>query len=119
MRIVVDEGVPRQLVAALQKAGFDASQFNKAWKGITNGKLIAAVEAGGFDVLVTNDKNMVSQQSLQGRSLAVVALPTNRRATSPGQHVVMDYDGSRRTHTVNADGEITVEDLPSVQPFSG
>ena len=51
MRVVVDEGVPRQLAAALQRAGLDAHRFKSIWKGFTNGRLIAAVEADGFDVL--------------------------------------------------------------------
>ena len=80
MRVVVDEGVPRQLVAALQNAGIDAHRFKPIWKGFTNGRLIAAIEHDGFDVLLTNDKNMASQQNLRGRTVAVVALPTNRRS---------------------------------------
>ncbi len=43
MRVVVDEGVPRQLAAALQRAGLDAHRFKSIWKGFTNGRLIAAV----------------------------------------------------------------------------
>ena len=132
MRIVVDEGVPRQLVSALQKAGLDAHRFNPVWKGITNGKLIAAVESDGFDILLTSDKNMASQQSLKGRTVAVVALPTNRRATimsrfadivdtlkraAPGQYVVIDLDGSRKAHSIDSDGRVKVEDLPGVPPF--
>src|SRR5277367_2663402 len=66
---------------ALQRAGLDAHRFKSIWKGFTNGRLIAAVEADGFDVLLTNDKNMASQQNLEGRTVAVVALPSNRRAT--------------------------------------
>jgi predicted nuclease of predicted toxin-antitoxin system len=129
---VLDEGVPQQLAAALHKAGLDAHRFDAVWKGISNGELIAAVEDAGFDVLLTNDKNMVSQQRLKGRAIAVVALPTNRRATimsrladivdtlhrvRPGQHVVIDRDGSRKAHSVDSDGGIRVEDLPGVAPF--
>lgn len=129
---MVDEGVPRQLVAALREAGFDAQPFKRVWKGITNGDLIAAVEADGFDVLLTNDKNMASQQSLKGRKVAVVALPTNRRATiasrladvidtlkraAPGQHAVIELDGSRTAGSVDPEGRTTVEDFPGVPPF--
>lgn len=132
MKVVVDEGVPRQLVGALLNAGFDAHQFKSAWKGIANGKLIAAAEDQGFDILLTNDKNIASQQSLKGRTIAVVALPTNRRATiisrladiidtlervTPGQHVVMDRDGGRKAYRVGLDGQTTVEDWPGVPPF--
>jgi predicted nuclease of predicted toxin-antitoxin system len=132
MRVVVDEGVPRQLAAALQRAGLDAHRFKSIWKGFTNGRLIAAVEADGFDVLLTNDKNMASQQNLEGRTVAVVALPSNRRATvmsrladiidtleraAPGQHVAIEQDGSRRARGIGPDGRTTVEELPPVPPF--
>ncbi len=85
MKVVVDEGVPRQLVDALRDAGLDAHRFKSDWKQITNGALIAAVEAAGFVVLITNDKNMANQQSLWRKSLAVVALPTNKRSTVMGR----------------------------------
>jgi hypothetical protein len=38
--------------------------------------LLTAAEAAGFDVLVTADKNIRHQQSLQGRSIALVVLST-------------------------------------------
>jgi hypothetical protein len=94
--------------------------------------LITVVEADGFGILLTNDKNMASQQSLKGRRLAVVALPTSRRATimsrvddiidtleraAPGQHVVIDLDGSRTARSVGPDGRTAVEDWPRVLPF--
>ena len=94
--------------------------------------MIAAVEADGFDVLLTNDKNMASQQNLEGRTVPVVALPSNRRATvmsqlayiidtleraAPGQHVAIKQDGSRRARGVGPDGRTTVEELPPVPPF--
>ncbi|MCE7028988.1 hypothetical protein LZD57_13395 [Jiella sp. CBK1P-4] len=71
--------MPKQLVAALRSLGIDAHEFPKQFRNFSNGELIAAVEADGFDVLVTNDKNIASQQSLRGKKVAVVALPLNRR----------------------------------------
>ena len=41
---------------------------------LSNGKLIAAAEEAGFDILITTDKNMSSQQNLTGRKLAFVVL---------------------------------------------
>jgi hypothetical protein len=129
---VVDEGVPRQLVVALQNAGVDAHRFKPIWKGFTNGKLIAAIERDGFDVLLTNDKNIASQQNLRGRTVAVVALPTNRRAAimsrladiidtlghaAPSQYLAIERDGSRRAHRIGPDGLTTVVELPRVPPF--
>ena len=132
MRVVVDEGVPRQLVAALRNAGLEAHRFKPIWKGFTNGRLLAAIERDGYDVLLTNDKNMASQQNLRGGTVAVVALPTNRRATimsrladiidtlgraAPSQYLAIEHDGSRRAHRIGPDGLTTVEELPSVPPF--
>lgn len=131
MRVVVDEGVPRQIVKALRERGIDADRFKREWETTSNGELIAAIEAAGYVVLLTNDKNIANQQSLKGSTLAVVALPLNRRSavmarvddicdtirnSKAGQHVVMGLDGSRRAKMVVA-GETVVEDLPSVAPF--
>ena len=41
---------------------------------LANGALIEAVEAAGFDVLLTTDKNIRYQQNLNNRSLAIVVL---------------------------------------------
>jgi predicted nuclease of predicted toxin-antitoxin system len=133
MKVVVDEGVPRQLVSALRDFGIDAHRFNSNWNQMENGALIAAVEAAGFTVLLTNDKNIASQQSLNGRAVAVVAVPVNRKRTimqrvadiadtilrsSMGQHIVMGIDGSRTATRI--EGKVTVfEDLPPVATFKG
>jgi predicted nuclease of predicted toxin-antitoxin system len=133
VKVVVDEGVPRQLVGALRDAGLDAHRFKTDWKQITNGALIAEVEFAGFDVLITNDKNMANQQSLKGKRLAVVALPTNKRSivmervddivdtvksARSGDHVIIGIDGPRIVRRVATDGEIDIQDLPAVPPFS-
>jgi len=44
---------------------------------VKNGKLLAAAESNGFDVLITADKSMPYQQRVTGGNLAVVQLPTN------------------------------------------
>lgn len=44
------------------------------WQGIKNGELLAKVEAEGFEVLVTADKNMPYQQSMAGRGFALLIL---------------------------------------------
>ncbi|MFD0937884.1 hypothetical protein [Methylobacterium trifolii] len=123
--------MPRQLVQALRDRGIDASRFQGHWTSKTNGELIRAVEADGFAVLVTNDKNIADQQSLRGRNIAVVALPHNRRRpivervddiadtirrAEPGQHVVMGLDGSRMVVRATATGPVT-QAMPAVPPF--
>jgi hypothetical protein len=39
-----------------------------------NGALLNAAEVAGFDVLVTTDKNLIHQQNLSGRKIAIVVL---------------------------------------------
>jgi len=78
MRVLIDECLPRRLATAL--TGIDAQTVPDAgWAGNTNGELIALAEAH-FDVFVTIDQNLVHQQNLEGRQLAVVVLvaPSNR-----------------------------------------
>jgi hypothetical protein len=41
---------------------------------LSNGNLLNAAEAAGFEVLVTTDKNFIHQQNLQGRKIATVVL---------------------------------------------
>lgn len=48
--------------------------LERGWDRLTNGELIAAAEAAGFEVLLTTDKNMRYQQNLTGRKIAFVVL---------------------------------------------
>jgi len=41
---------------------------------LANGELLKAAEEAGFEILLTTDKNMVSQQNLKGRTIAIVVL---------------------------------------------
>ena len=47
------------------------------WEEYANGRLIAAAQEAGFEVVVTCDKNWAYQQNLVTRTIAVVVLPTN------------------------------------------
>lgn len=82
-------------------------------------------------MLVTNDKNIADQQSLQGKRLAVVALPHNRRRAiieriedvadtlrraNPGEHIVIEIDGTRTIRRI-VDGAVVEERLPAVATF--
>ena len=78
-RVLLDEGVPRHLAEPLDAAGLSVTAYPNSWKQITNGELLTLAEKQGFDVLVTNDKNMTAQQNLRGRGIALIILPTNLR----------------------------------------
>lgn len=73
MRILFDQGTPAPLIPFL--AGHTVSKArDMGWDKLANGELLAAAEEAGFEALVTTDKNMVSQQNLTNRALAIVVL---------------------------------------------
>lgn len=73
MIVLFDHGTPRGLAKYLPGHTVTLA-VEKHWDQLTNGKLLAAAEADGFEVLVTPDKNMVHQQNLKGRRIAIVVL---------------------------------------------
>src|SRR5262249_29882791 len=130
-RVLLDEGVPRHLAEPLEAAGFSTTPYPNAWKQMTNGELLAIAQEHGFDVLVTNDRSIYSQQNLRGRRLAIVVLPTNlcrvimNRAADVvdtinrvklGQYVVIELSGLRPVINYDAP-EVEVSQMPSIQPF--
>lgn len=76
MRILLDQGTPVPL-----RRFFPGHQVSTAyaegWANFQNGDLLAAGE-GRFDLFITTDKNLRYQQDLQGRTLAILVLPTTR-----------------------------------------
>ena len=74
MRILFDQGTPVPLRQHFPEHQVQTA-FELGWSQLTNGDLLAAAEER-FDVLVTTDQNLRYQQSLTGRKLAVLVLPT-------------------------------------------
>jgi hypothetical protein len=70
MLILFDNGTPAPLRHAL-KGHAVVEAIERGWERLSNGELIAAAEAAGFDVLLTTDKNIRYQQNLEGRKLAL------------------------------------------------
>jgi hypothetical protein len=73
MLILLDNGVPAPLRHSL-KGHAVVEVIERGWDRLTNGELIAAAEAAGFELLVTTDKNLRYQQNLKGRNIAFVVL---------------------------------------------
>ena len=74
MRILFDQGTPVPLRQHFPDHQVQTA-FEIGWSRLTNGELLAAAEKQ-FDVFVTTDQNLRYQQSLVGRKLAVLVLPT-------------------------------------------
>ncbi len=95
MRIFLDENVPVQIANALS-----GHEISSVWKeqldGITNGKLLLYIEQR-FDLLITADANMLSQNTFLARAISVIVLPTNSLSRLLGnipaiQQTVMDIE---------------------------
>ena len=82
MKILFDEGVPKQLRRLRARDDITLVE-EKGWKGIKNGRLLQLAEEDGFDVLITADQNLKYQQNLKGRRVGIIVLPYNRRKWMP------------------------------------
>ena len=94
MKILFDQGVPKPLQAYL--AGHEVQRaFQLGWEVKKNGELLALAEAAGFDVLVTTDQNLLHQQNLRGRKIAVFILGRgNWPEMQPhAQRIALEIDG--------------------------
>jgi len=73
MRVLLDQNISPQIASGL--TGHDAMGAVAAgFESFKNGRLLAAAEEAGFEVLVTIDKNMRHQQNFAGRKIALIVL---------------------------------------------
>ena len=73
MLILFDQGTPLPLRSFLIGHSVKTAA-QQGWSTLSNGDLLRAAEAEGFDVLLTTDKNLAYQQSLKDRRVAIVVL---------------------------------------------
>ena len=79
MRLLIDECVDERLRLLFPSHDCQTARFANL-VGVTNGLLLEAAEAAGFDVLITVDQNIPDQQNLAGRRISLMILcgATNR-----------------------------------------
>ena len=71
MKILFDHGTPKPIAGSL--AGHEVTFARQiGWHALENGELIQRAEDGGYDVLLSTDKNIQYQQNLIGRKIALV-----------------------------------------------
>ena len=73
MCILFDQGTPVPLRNHLKQHEV-ATATELGWSSISNLELLEAAETR-FDVLITTDQQLRSQQNLSGRKLAILVLP--------------------------------------------
>jgi predicted nuclease of predicted toxin-antitoxin system len=79
-RLLLDANMPRGLRAALSAYQVETAH-QRGWAALTNGDLLAAAEAEGFDAMITADRNIRYQQNLTGRRIALIELTTSHWET--------------------------------------
>ncbi len=94
MRVLLDNGTPRGVTAALSGHVVEEARA-RGWVSLANGELLDAAESAGFDVFVTTDRNIRYQQNLTHRRIAVVVLGRRGRRCAAGQRVRSRHSGSR------------------------
>jgi hypothetical protein len=73
VRVLLDEQLPRQLVAHL--VGHEVHTVQQQdWAGLTNGELLNKAEGAGFSVFLTGDQNLQFQQNVTKRRIGIVVL---------------------------------------------
>ena len=78
MLVLFDNGTPRTLARYLIDHHTVTEARARGWEELTNGELLTAAEAAGFEVVVTTDRNLRYQQNLAGRKIALVVLGQGR-----------------------------------------
>jgi predicted nuclease of predicted toxin-antitoxin system len=74
VRILFDQGTPVPLRDYFSGHNIETVHL-RGWSALSNGELLARAEAE-FGLLVTTDRNLQGRQSMAGRKLAVLVLPT-------------------------------------------
>jgi hypothetical protein len=106
MLILFDHSTPSPL-RYLLSGHIIVEAVERGWETLTNGALLEAAEAAGFDVFITADKNMSYQQNLIGRKMAIMVLGN-------AQWPVLRLHAERVTAAVEAavSGSFTELDIP-------
>ena len=76
MRILLDQNTPigvRRILAAMTLR----TAPEMGWATLSNSDLLDAADNAGFEAFVTCDQNLLFQQNVTGRNIAVVILSTN------------------------------------------
>ena len=77
MLILFDQGTPVGVRDCLHEHVVKTAR-EQGWSTLLNGELLRVAEEAKFDVLLTTDKNLIYQQNLSNRKIAIVILGRNR-----------------------------------------
>jgi hypothetical protein len=73
MLIIFDQATPVPIRPYLNRHTVRTAA-QQGWDQLKNGDLLTVAEQAGFDILLTTDRNMLYQQNLAGRKIAILVL---------------------------------------------
>ena len=85
MLVLFDHGTPKGLAGALSGHTIQTARA-KGWDTLSNGALLNAAEEAGFELLLTTDGRIRSQQNLRARRIALVVLTGSTKWSRLRQH---------------------------------
>jgi predicted nuclease of predicted toxin-antitoxin system len=94
MKVLLDHDLPKQL-RLLLRGHLALTARQMSWEELSNGRLIAAAQAQGFDILLTADKRMFQQQQHVERSISIILLSTPLMVHLQ-PHIKLILDASKR-----------------------
>lgn len=74
MKILIDENLPLKLKEGFGEKHEVHSVREMNWQGKKNGELLGLMTLAGFEVFITMDKNLPSQQNLNKFSITIFVL---------------------------------------------
>ena len=74
MKILIDENLPLKLIESFGEKHEVHSVRELYWQGKKNGELLGLITLAGFEVFVTMDKNLPSQQNLNKFAITIFVL---------------------------------------------
>jgi len=73
LKFLLDHNLDRRLKIYLPEYEAATTQ-ERGWADVLNGELLTLAEENGFDVLLTADTNIKSQQNLSNRKISILVL---------------------------------------------
>jgi hypothetical protein len=111
MLVLFDQGTPVGIRDSLPHHTVQTAR-EQGWSTLLNGELLRVAEEAGFEVLLTTDKNLVYQQNLRNRKIAIVVLEKSRWSLiQPMLDRISDAVSNAKP------GSYTVIEIPGDYPF--
>jgi len=77
MKVLIDEQLPTKLKFRFLNSNHEVITVrDMEWLGKKNGELIKLMQTNGFNVLLTNDKNMYYQQNMNEMKISILNINT-------------------------------------------